>query len=69
MRFVDDESLLLSRTGRPSRGLDSREVRKSEQRARDLQAARLARVRKPAGPVVIRLPLPRPIHLVPRGRR
>jgi hypothetical protein len=68
MRFVDDEYLLLSRTGRPSQRLDSRALRESERRARQLEEVRLARARKPPEPLVLRLPLPLPIHLVPRGR-
>jgi len=69
MRFVEDEYLLLSRTGRPSRSLDGRVVRAYEERARNVEAARQARARKPPGPLVVRVPLPRPIYLVPRGRR
>jgi hypothetical protein len=68
MRFIDDEYLLLSRTGRPSPGLNARIARSSERRVRGLALAR-AKPRDPPEPLVIRIPLPRPVYLVPRGRR
>jgi hypothetical protein len=68
MRFVDDEHLLLSRTGRPSQGLHQRLAQASERHARDVEAVRLARAGEPRAPLVVRIPLPRPIHFVPRSR-
>jgi hypothetical protein len=56
MHFVDDEYLLLSRSGRTSPGLGGGAVRAHAKRARHLEAARLARLSKPPGPLVVRLP-------------
>lgn len=69
MPFVDDEFLLLSRAGRSSRGSESRRSLAAERQAYAAEAARLARPRLPPAPLVVRVPLPRPIHLVPRVKR
>jgi len=67
MRFVDDQYLQLSRSGRTSPGLQARMARASERVAHELDAIR-ARPPDPAEPLVIRIPVTRPIHLVPRTR-
>lgn len=69
MPFVDDEYLLFSRAGRRSGGHETRASRMAERQAYAAEAARLARPRLPPTPLIVRVPLPRPIHLVPRVKR
>ena len=69
MRFVDDEYLFLSRTGRHSPGAQARQARTVERRVRAVQfaaAITAAKARHPPSPLVVRLPVRRAVHFVPR---